>query len=195
MKRVTPARSPQNVKLLSVDDPAWEACLEGVHRDVYHTAAYHRYARDAGEGEPYLLVAGDHRRGMAWPYLLRDVETAAAPAGSGGSDVTSVYGYAGPLAWGCNPWDPFVRMAWAEFVRVWRKQGAVSVFTRFHPLLGNASLAVGLQTVPNVHGREGSLLEGGPTVSIDLEKGADAARGDYGRDLLRRIRLARGKGL
>jgi carbamoyl-phosphate synthase large subunit len=196
MKRATPAAmATLNVELLKADDPAWERWLDGVPRDIYHTAAYHRYARDSGDGEPYLIVVGDRGRGMAWPYLLRDVETLGTPGGSSVTDVTSVYGYSGPLAWGSKPWDPFVRRAWAEFLRVWRQQGVVSVFTRFHPLLGNAALAVGLQAVPGIQGRDAGLVEGGPTVSIDLGKGADAAREEYGRDLLRRIRLARRKGL
>lgn len=184
-----------NFEVLRVDDPTWDERLAGVPRDVYHTAGYHRYARDSGDGEPYMFVVGDHRRGMAWPYLLRDVASPGAPAGSGATDITSVYGYAGPLAWGCMPWDPFVRRAWTELLEVWRQQGAVSVFTRFHPLLGNAALAVGLQAAPDDGRGDTGLAEGGPTVSIDLTKGVDAARDGYRRDLLRRIVLARRRGL
>ena len=131
--------------------------------------------------------------GMAIPASERRAPGAAA--GSGATDITSVYGYAGPLAWGCMPWDPFVRRAWAELLEVWRQQGAVSVFTRFHPLLGNASLVVGLQAAPDDRRGHAGLAEGGPTVSIDLTKGADAARDGYRRDMPRRIGLAREKAL
>ena len=68
--------------------------------------------RRSGEGQAHLLVVGDADRGIAWPYLLRSLEGPWAAPGSGLTDVSSVYGYPGPVAWGCTAGDPFIAIAW-----------------------------------------------------------------------------------
>lgn len=183
------------VDLVGADDPAWEEWLDGVPRDVYHTAGYHTYARDSGEGEPYLLVVGGRRTGIAWPYLLRQVAEVEGLAGSTATDVNSVYGYPGPLAWGCRPGDPFLERAWCEILAVWREQRAVSAFSRFHPLLDNASLVSGLSWTADAGDGPGPLVAGGLTVSIDLTVSDLAAREAYARGLRREIDASRRAGL
>ena len=63
----------------------------------------------------------------------------------------------GPIAHGCLPGDPFLAAARSEIASLWRRQNAVSAFTRFHPLLENHTLAAPQDLHP-----------GGRTVSIDL---------------------------
>jgi hypothetical protein len=183
------------VQVVAVDDPAWEEWLGDVTRDVYHTAGIHGYALDSGEGEPYLAVVGDRDRGIAWPYLLRRVAGVAELAGSAATDVTSVYGYPGPLAWGCDPGHPFLADAWVKIAGVWREQGAVSAFTRFHPLLGNAALAAGFESHVDPSGRSVGVVPAGSTVSVDLTAGREGIRAGYGRGLRRDIELSRQAGL
>ncbi len=161
------------VALLRPEENAWDRWLESVQCDVFHTAGFHRYAA-ARLGEPYLAVIGDHSRGLAWPYLLRPLVAATAPAHEV-TDVTSVYGYPGPVAWGCSPGDPFLTRAWAEIIDVWRQQRVVSAFTRFHPLLGNAALLSGVSAPVGIGGP--GVVEAGTTISIDLSAGVAAARG------------------
>jgi hypothetical protein len=132
---------------------------------------------------------------MAWPYLLRPVAAVAELAGSTATDVTSVYGYPGPLAWGCEPGDAFLDQAWRSIVGLWREQGAVSAFTRFHPLLGNAALADGFQSPADPSGGSVGVVPVGPTVSVDLTAGLDGIREGYGRDLRREIAVAQRAGL
>ncbi len=79
-------------------DPAWDQWLERVPRDVYHTAGFHSYSESSGESAAFLAVAGDVDRGVAWPYLLRHVSAVEGLGGTDAMDVTSVYGYSGPLA-------------------------------------------------------------------------------------------------
>ena len=180
-----------SVALLGPDGDAWDRWLESAQCDVFHTADFHRYA-GARHGDPYLVVVGDRRRGFAWPYLLRPVVAAVASAHEM-ADVTSVYGYPGPVAWGCKPGDPFLTQAWAEIVDVWRRQRVVSVFTRFHPLLGNAALLSGASAPAGIGGP--GVVEAGTTISIDLSAGVDAARAAYAPDLRVRIASMRRKGV
>lgn len=186
---------PIRVHLLSATDTAWEEWLSDVPRDVYHTAGYHAYAQESGEGEPYLLVVGDRRRAMVWPYLLRRVSEVGELAGSDATDVTSVYGYPGPLAWGCGPGDPFLSSAWSEIQEVWREQRAVAAFTRFHPLLDNASLLSGLRSPSHVGAEMEPVVPVGQTVSIECSLSEEAARAGYAGTLRRQIDASRRAGL
>jgi len=193
-----PKRPPDSsieVQVLLADDPAWEDWLADVPRDVHHTAAYHAFARASGEGDPFLIVVGDRERGLAWPYLLRRVDDVAELAGADATDVNSVYGYPGPLAWGCLPGDPFVARAWSEVVQVWRDQRAVAAFTRFHPVLQNASLLSGLGWPADDALGLSPVTAVGPTVSIDCAIDDDAARAAYARALRQHIAAGRRAGL
>lgn len=193
-----PARSsesPVPCWVIPADDPAWEEWLGDVPRDVYHTVGYHKVAHESGEGDPYLIVVGDRRRGYAWPYLLRGVNEVPGMAGTDAMDVSSVYGYPGPLSWGCLPGDRFVARAWSQVVQVWRDQRVVTAFTRFHPLLENASLLSGLSWT--AHGSAGvsPVTAIGPTVSMDCTMSDDAARAGYARALRQHINAGRSAGL
>ncbi len=182
-------------ELIRGHDPAWETWLQGVPRDVFHTAGYHAYAQGSGEGEPYLAIVGDRRRGVAWPYLLRRVAEIPELKWSDSTDVTSVYGYPGPIAWGCRPGDEFLTAAWSAIMAIWREQGAVSAFTRFHPLLGNAALVSDMPGTDAFAHRPGHVVVGGTTVSVDLTLGDDATRRAYSRGLRREIEASRRQGL
>ena len=200
------------IDLIRGDDPAWDEWLNVVPRDVYHTAAYHRFASESGEGEPFLAVVGDRSRGVAWPYLLRRVADVEGLAGSDAMDVGSVYGYAGPLVWGSRLGDPFLSAAWAEVVALWRQQRAVSAFARFHPLLRNefvvhgslADLGLG-EREANAHHRSirsevfgpgrGAVVPEGLTVSLDCTLDDAAATNLYARALRQHINAARRVGL
>lgn len=183
------------MRLLRTEDPAWDESLASVPRSIFHTAGYHTCARGSGEGEPYLAVVGDARRGLAWPYLLRPVAGVPGLEASDASDVVSVYGYPGPLAWGWHPGDAFAEQAWDLLLETWRRQKAVSVFTRFHPLLENATFVLDLASRPNQDPVTEGVIPVGPTISVDLTLSPEAIRGEYGRGLARDIAIARRAGL
>lgn len=193
--------SAARVDIVRPADAAWEDWLAPVPRDVFHTAGYHAYSEASGEGEAQLIVVGNRERGFAWPYLLRSVPDQIGGAGSAITDISSVYGYPGPLAWGCSTGDPFLAAAWREILHTWHDQGAITAFTRFHPLLGNASLASGLRASelvsPAADGFDpgNPIVAGGQTVSIDLTLGYEGVRALYGRDLRREIDASRRAGL
>jgi hypothetical protein len=186
---------PIRTQVLSASEPAWEEWLAEVPRDVYHSAAYHAYSARSGEGEAYLVVAGDRDRGLAWPYLLREIPDGRSGLSGGVTDVTSVYGYAGPLAWGCTPGDEFLEKAWLEILDVWRGQRVVSAFTRFHPLLGNEALVSSIPWPGAGSDQTAPVAPLGRTISIDLTLSDEAARADYSSSLRRQIKNYRAAGL
>ena len=183
------------VDVVRPDDPAWDAWLERAARDIFHGAGYHAYSEGSREGDAYLAVVHEGERGFAWPYLVRPITDQAGVPRDRLTDVHSVYGYPGPLAWGCAPGDAFIQHAWAEIQDLWRGQGAVTAFTRFHPILGNASLASGLRAAHAESGAPEPIVAGGRTVSVDLTLGYQGARAAYGRDLRREIDGSRRAGL
>jgi len=181
-------RPPIRVQLLKPGDPAWDEQLEATPRDVYHTAGFHAYAEGSGEGEAGLLVAGDRDRWLAWPYLLRPVAQVDGLEDASAADVTSVYGYSGPLASGCVPGDEFLADAWREIAGVWREQGVVSAFTRFHPLLENAALIGRIPWGDSRADEPAPVAPLGRTISIDLTLADAAIRSGYSESLRRQIK-------
>jgi Acetyltransferase (GNAT) domain len=182
-------------ELIHGDPAAWDAQLRDVRRDIHHTAGFHEYARGSGEGEPYLIVVRDGNRGFAWPYLLRRVDELEGLAGSDATDVTSVYGYPGPLVWG-DPEPDFIAAAWRDVLDVWRGQRAVAAFTRFNPVLGNAELLPHLHVPGDSPHATGDPSAGGsPTVSIDCTLPDSTAAEAYGRVLRQEIAAAHRAGL
>lgn len=181
------------VDVLPGSDQRWDSRLSSVRRDVYHTRGYHEVAQRTGEGAAWLIVVGDAGRGLAWPYLLRPLREVAGLEGDEGMDVSSVYGYPGPLAWGCVPEDPFIGRAWSLILEAWRDQGVVSAFTRFHPILDNASFAQQFRLSDDAPGAH--LSAGTETVSIDCSVLADEAARGYSRILRQEIASARRAGL
>lgn len=117
-----------------------------------------------------------------WPYLLRRIVVDGVDTGR--TDVTSAYGYAGPLAFGPGLDASFLAAAWQEMLGQWRAQGVVSVFARFHPLLGNHELAQALSG--SVEGVDG-VLDVGQTVSVDCTVSDETVMADYARPLRRHL--------
>lgn len=156
----------------------WARWLDPLPHDFYHTAAYHRFSEESGEGEALLAVYGSSGRYLAWPYLLRPIEQAPWLR-----DVTSVYGYPGPLLRG-SPDPTFLARAHVALAALWRSQDAVSAFTRFHPLLEN-------------HGWSpaGGITPGGETVSLDLTLDEAPNWTRYQASLRNRIHRGRRLGL
>jgi hypothetical protein len=123
-----------------------------------------------------------------WPYLLRSL-------GGNATDITSVYGYTGPLSWGPAADGPFLSAAWKEIVAAWGESNVVSVFTRFHPLLENARLGQLLVDPSGGALGVGGLVLGGETVSMDCKISDEAALAGYTKVLRQEVSAARRAGL
>lgn len=162
----------------------WDSVLTGCRGfDFYHLSAYHRLAERRGEGVACLIVyeKGDIR--IALPVLVNPVTTQRGLEGSSAMDVTSVYGYAGPLASCEGVPQTVVADFQRELMAYLRKNNVCCVFSRLHPLVSQSQLLDGI----------GSVLQVGPTVSIDLTLPNDEQQAGYRKGHrydLRRLRRA-----
>ena len=183
------------VRLHGAGDAGWGDWPVAVRHDVYHLGGYHAWSRDRGEGEPYLIVVENGERGFAWPYLLRPVAGIPGLEGCDAMDVTSVYGYPGPLAWGCRPGDPFICEAWAEVQATWRAQHVVAAFTRFSPLLGNAALMADARAPVGGPEAPTPVVVVGPTVSLDCTSDDETTTAGFARAIRQHLAAGRRAGL
>lgn len=166
-------------ELYGPGDAAWLELLERVPHDVFHHPGYHQLPGLGHEGSPHLFSYSESDGSLLlWPYLQREIP------GTGGYDVSSVYGYAGPLSSGS---PEFLKRAWLALLDHWRSCGIVSAFTRFHPLLGNARLIAAMGG-----GAAGpGMCVGGSTVSIDLTIPSTEQIRRYQKVLRQEIRKSR----
>jgi hypothetical protein len=181
------------IRLIEATDPEWDRWIESTTHDVYHTAGYHRVANFIGEGTPLLLVVGDRDRFVAWPYLLQGIPDSAALVGGPAHDVTSTYGYSGPLVRGYEPGDPFISSAWDAIREAWRAQHAVTAFTRFHPILENHRWFTELAFDAVPAETQGTVVTG-ETVSIDATAPEAEVLAAYPRNFRQEIAQSRRRG-
>lgn len=160
----------------------WDEAMRPIPHDFYHTAAYHRFAEQRGEGQASLLVYSEGRHRFLWPCLLRPIP-ALEPRGF--YDVTSVYGYPGPLVCGGEDDPSFLERACHAIMSAWRSQRVVAAFTRLHPVLGNHRL------FPS----GAPPARAGTTVAIDLTQPPERIWSGYQSSLRHRINQARAKGV
>ncbi len=124
-----------NLTFLTPRDDAWDGFLAGVAHDFYHTASYGLFSSKYDGGEVEAVLVTDGALYFFLPYIVRSLSSIVWLAGQrkGLFDITSPYGYPGPL---CSPGDAgFLRAAVAKWCDVLRERGAVSGFVRMHPLL------------------------------------------------------------
>lgn len=143
------------------DRANWTTCLSemGGH-DFAHTFDFHSIARNAGEGVPIAFVARCEtgRAAGFWPVLKRPVP------GSCDFDLTSVYGYAGPLVRDIAISEAAV----SAILQRMSETGAISLFSRMHPLFSDR--------LAKAH--RGSEL--GHVVVMPVDGGLDTMRGYRG---------------
>ena len=157
-----------------IEPDAWDRVLDeaGLH-DVYARSAYLAASSIVEPGQPRLLRVEDGGGSVAFPVLVRDI-----PGARGLRDVTTPYGYGGPLGSGVRPpWDAFEK----AYARWCERSGVVSTFIRFHPLYGNHADATGVELVP---------LSG--VIGWRVERGRDLRAGlhPHHRRLLRKAEAA-----
>jgi hypothetical protein len=125
--------------------------------DAYLSSSYLMASAELDDGEAKLLMYESNDGGVAFPLLVR-------PIGDEGGvcDVTSPYGYGGPVGFGAAPpWTAFhtAYERWCEANQI------VTTFIRFHPLYENQRHA-------------------GPWFRVEFLAGTVGWRVDAGRDLL-----------
>ncbi len=136
--------------MLSSDAPEWGAFLHDTEHDFYHLPAYARLSATTEGGEACAVLVEDGESRLLLPLVLR-------PVREGARDATSPYGYPGPLV--AEGDDSFAREAMNLAVRRLAGEGVVALFVRGHPLIG-----------PALPADLGTLVDHGPTVSVDLTR-------------------------
>lgn len=112
----------------------WKSVLrEFQSYDFGHTYDFHSISEGNGEGSPLLFCVRNHHGQpvMCWPTLRRNIDASEF------SDLTSVYGYSGPLI---N--DPHLAAdAMSLLFERMRQDGIIALFSRLHPLIDTGLLA------------------------------------------------------
>jgi hypothetical protein len=165
-------------QVFRLSDPAWTAQLQRVPHDVYHTSAYHGIPGFGRRGEAFVFTYSERDDVFLWPYLL-------SPVQNGLNDVSSVYGYSGPVSTG-GP--DFHNRAWESLEEHWRQQNVVSAFTRFHPVLHNQDFLAGHPTAAM------GIRDSGTTVSIDTSIPLEDQVRGYQKVLRQQIRKSKEQG-
>ena len=112
--------------LRAVSAEEWDAALARLRiHDVYYRRAYVEAACILEPGRPTLLEGDD---GVAFAAIVRDI-----PDGADGADVTTPYGYGGPIGAGSAEQTRF----WDDYAAWCAANGIVTTFLRFHPLYEN----------------------------------------------------------
>jgi hypothetical protein len=133
--------------------------------DFYFLAEYHQLD---SSGIPLLLHYQNGQDSLAMPVVVRNIE------GTDYKDITSVYGYGGPLANVESPADKSISGFQEELKQFFDSNNIVSAFSRLHPLLPNGEqLLVGL----------GETKEENLTVGIDLKLPEEEQKKQYARSL------------
>ena len=133
--------------------------MDRLPHDFYHRAEYHLLAERRGEGTACLAVYGDSSQFVAWPYLLVPLTSVPGLEFTDRFDITSVYGYPGPLSRDGAVDRSFLSEAAIALQELWRTQNVVSVFTRTNPFLNHSGLFEHF----------GTLVPAGQTISVDLQ--------------------------
>lgn len=146
--------------LTTAQSELWTDILEEIGGyDAYHLPAYHQLAELRGEGKAALFVFRAPECTIAFPLLIRDVDLPGSDAKAQGfKDVTSVYGYPGPVASTRDiSRDTKERFALCleDFLR---SERVICAFSRLNPIIDNAHILRCL----------GETIDIGPTLSVDL---------------------------
>jgi len=139
-------------ELLTTRDANWTRVLTDTRHDFYHLPAYVELEA-AGGGEACALYVEESGARLLVPLVRQPLLEMP-----GRSDLTSPYGYPGPLL--DRPSDlEFATRALQYAVPFLRDRGVIALFGRLHPLLDAP-----LEALAAV----GKVVEHGSTVSIDL---------------------------
>ena len=157
------------------DKIAWERVLETIGTyDFYHTYDYHMISKKDDE-VPILISYQENDLEIAIPFLKRPI------ADSNYFDLTSVYGYAGPIS-KTLPQDFDYEDFAAKFKATLGKLHIISVFSRLHPYFENqAAILKGLGETPTI----------GKVVNIDLTQDLALQRTQYGKSTKNRTNKCR----
>lgn len=157
------------------EEKAWNNALEDVDTyDFYHTYQYHQLS-NIEDDIPILIKYTEQDILIAIPFLLRKIK------GSDFRDLTSVYGYSGPLS--SNIPRKFNNAKFRDaFFKCMMDSGIVSVFSRLNPYIPNQDIIL-----KNL----GDTIYHGVVVNVDLWLSQDQQKKQYSSRLRTHINKSR----
>jgi hypothetical protein len=164
-------------KVLSLDQKEqWNTIVRSmIQHDFYDLAEYHQLEH---AGKSLLLCYFSKNSSIALPVVLRPIE------GTEYHDLTSVYGYVGPMSDRDSPDEQAVKDFHNELLHFFDSQQIVSVFTRLHPLYDNQELLLsGL----------GEVIDINQTVGINLGLPTREQKRQYAHSVKNQINRLRRK--
>ncbi len=157
----------EKIKIIENTSSEWNEIVKRVQiYDFHHTAYFHKIDTNFPSK---LLLFSDNDNFIALPVVIRPIEDTDF------FDITSVYGYAGPVYNFEENYDASELMAFfkTSFIDFCKEQNIVSVFSRLHPLIDQK----------NIIGNLGEIVDLNKTVSIDLNQSAEVQRKEYRKSL------------
>nr|WP_068893093.1 GNAT family N-acetyltransferase [Pedobacter panaciterrae] len=156
----------------------WDAYVKRTYNyEVYHTWYYHSLNV---EGEPVLFIYEEENLFIGFPLIKRNIEE------SSHYDMTSVYGYAGPIS-NIDFKDisqSTIESFKHEFNNFLKSEQCVCAFTRLYPFLNQQYL---LESI-------GGVFPNGSTIYMDLSLTIEEQRSRYDKRLKRQIKKLREMG-
>ena len=138
--------------------------------DCYHTYDFNYFSKQENE-EPVLLYYQKEQIHIALPLLIREIPNSEY------KDVTSVWGYGGPLC--ANLGSDFDQNLFVEELNAFFKENKIiSAFARLNPFIDNQEIVLD---------NMGIIEEIGEVVNIDLTKDIDTQRTHYSKTTKRYI--------
>ncbi|MFX0558416.1 peptidoglycan bridge formation glycyltransferase FemA/FemB family protein [Maribacter sp. CXY002] len=162
------------VSIIETKDKWMEIVEDMDNHDFYHTYDYHTISKKEGE-QPILFLYTENEYKIAIPFLKRAI------AGTPYHDLTSVYGYAGPITKNIN--QTFNNQKFITNFKNWlEEEGIISVFSRLHPYFDyQNTLLSGIGEQPVL----------GKVVNIDLTQNLEEQRREYGKSTKNRTNKCR----
>ena len=166
-------------EVISLEDKGrWNEIIRSMKNyDFYFLAEYHQMDKS---GLPLLFYYKDDSSAFALPVIVREIEETPY------KDITSIYGYAGPLTSNDNPSQESIANFQKELLYFFNSHSIVSVFSRLHPLFPNQEkLLNGL----------GEIVDTNLTVTIDLTQSEKEQRRQYSSSTRHQINSLNRKGI
>ena len=149
--------------------------------DFFHCPTYHEISTQNRSYEANLIAYQEGSYTIAIPLIIRPVNEIHGLESFNSNDVTSIYGYLGPIASHHNLPERPVKNFQNKLREYFFDKNVVCVFSRLHPLINQEPILEGFGDVRNI----------GKTISISLSLTLDEQYSRYRENHKRDIRKLR----
>ena len=150
----------------------WDEIIRSMNNyDFYHLSKYHSLDKT---GKAILFHYQNKSDEFAFPFLLREIPETSY------KDISSVYGYTGPLSKNEIPSLSNIKLFQEELKKYFEENNIVSVFSMLHPILKTQDVLLnGL----------GETIKANTTIAINLKLSETEQKKQYARSTKYKINL------